>query len=117
MGYVRRSRSARTISRKTALSMSDFIHTGVLVDPHPLWLHAVRLILRRTGLRVVATTTSPTHAVEIVELVQPDVLITELPNEEGELDTPTYLRLARERAPRLKTLVLSASTDPRQIDM
>ena len=92
-------------------------HTAVLVDPHPLWLQAVRVILRRTGMQVEATTTAPAHALEIVEAVQPDVLITELPGAGDALDTPTYLRRARELAPSLKTVVLSACSDPQQIDI
>jgi DNA-binding NarL/FixJ family response regulator len=84
--------------------------TAVLVDPYPLWLDAVENVISRSGVAVVGRTTDPLHAIALVEELAPDMLVAE-----PEPDGLGAVREACERVPGLKAIVLSASSDPAQI--
>ena len=61
--------------------MSPGDRTAVLLDPHPLWLDAVELVLTRNGVAVVAQTTDPDRALALVEEFHPSVLVAEAAGE------------------------------------
>jgi DNA-binding NarL/FixJ family response regulator len=89
---------------------------AVLLDPHPIWLDAVELVLNRVGVEVVGKTTWGREAIRLVEEREPDLLTVEidcLPGEPGGLEV---LRQARSSASRLRTVVLSGHSDTAHID-
>jgi DNA-binding NarL/FixJ family response regulator len=94
---------------------SSTLH-AVLLDPHPIWLDAVELVLNRVGVEVVGKTTSGTKAGTLIEEKQPDLLTVEidpLPGEPGGLEV---LRQARSSVEKLRAIVLSTHHDPSHID-
>src|SRR5215207_3152207 len=89
---------------------------AVLLDPHPLWLDAIELVLDRVGVEVVGKTSSGTEALNLVEQERPDLLTVEidpLPGEPGGLDV---LRQACSSSPTLRAIVLSTHHDTGHID-
>lgn len=91
--------------------------TAVLVDPHPLWLDAVEPVVARIGVEVVGKATSAQVGLQLVEEHRPDILVTELKGADSAMDGVALLRLARERVPELRLIVLSMYDDPQHIDM
>src|SRR5947208_10577260 len=89
--------------------------TAVILDEQPLWLDAVEKLLKRVGVSIVGKTTEPTEALELVDEHRPDVLLTDYSVSDGELDALECLRRAHELHPELKTVVLSATDQPQQI--
>jgi hypothetical protein len=55
---------------------SDTATTAVLVDAYPLWLEAVERVLQSLGVSVAGKVTSPADAIELLEWVQPALLVT-----------------------------------------
>jgi DNA-binding NarL/FixJ family response regulator len=90
--------------------------TAVILDQHPLWLEAVEGVLHRIGIRVAGKATSPSQALTLVEEVRPDLLVADLPQSNGGVEGATLLVRARQVVPKLRTIVLSAHTDPSHID-
>jgi DNA-binding NarL/FixJ family response regulator len=80
---------------------------AVLLDPHPIWLDAIEIVLERAGVGVVAKTTSGVQAIELVEVLQPRLLTLELDSLPGEPDGIAVLRGARAAAVNLRAIVLS----------
>jgi DNA-binding NarL/FixJ family response regulator len=87
--------------------------TAVVLDLHPLWLEALERVLDRAEVQVVAKTTSAAEAVELVAEHGVDLLVADVENEAG--DGFACIRLARERRPALKVLILSAYDDQERI--
>ena len=77
---------------------------------------AVERVLERVDVRVVGKATTAASALTLLVSHHPDVFIADPKAVEDELDAVTLLRLARERAPRTATVVLSASDDLSSID-
>ncbi|MGH3040677.1 MAG: LuxR C-terminal-related transcriptional regulator [Gaiellaceae bacterium] len=97
--------------------MSPFEHrTAVLLDQHPLWMDAVEQVLARIGVEVTGKATSPDHALALVEEHRPSLLVTCVEMSTGEMDGIECLALAKQRAPELKVLVLSAYSDAQYVD-
>ena len=90
--------------------------TAVLLDPHPLWLDALERVLGRTGVVVVAKTSTPAEALAAVEEHRPDLFVTEITGAEDGLDGVSWLRRVLERAPAAKAVVLSRLEQPETID-
>jgi DNA-binding NarL/FixJ family response regulator len=90
--------------------------TAILVDQHPLWLDTVEQVVRRAGVDVLAKITSSAVAYERVGDLRPDLLVTGIKMSEGEMDGLALLRMARERVPGLKAIVLSMYDDSQHID-
>jgi two-component system response regulator DevR len=90
--------------------------TAVALDKYPLWLDAVGQVLGRIGVDVVGKATSADDALRLIEELRPDVLVTEIRLNDGEMDGLTCLRRAVERVPGLKGIVLSAYDDVQHID-
>jgi DNA-binding NarL/FixJ family response regulator len=91
--------------------------SAVLVDRHPLWLEIVAQVLTRANIEVQARFVSSTAALERLEALQPDLLITGLDHEPGDLGGIALIRSARDRVPGLKVIVLSAHDDRERIDL
>jgi DNA-binding NarL/FixJ family response regulator len=90
--------------------------TGVICDAHPMWLDAVELVLRRTGVDVVAKTTSTWQALALTERHEADLLITAVEHASGELSGLILIERARAAVPELRLIVLSMHPDPETID-
>ena len=89
---------------------------AVLLDPHPIWLDAVQLVLDRVGMQVVAKTTSGSEAATLVVEHRPDLLTVEIDALPGEPDGLYVLRQGCTAVPELRAIVLSAHHDPAHID-
>jgi len=90
--------------------------TAIVVDEQPLWLDAMEHLLNRAGMRVVAKTTDASEALDLVVAHEPDILLADYGVRSGELDVVECLRRAHDVHPQLKSVVLSASNEPRQIE-
>jgi DNA-binding NarL/FixJ family response regulator len=90
-------------------------HTAIIADPHPLWLDAVEQVLSRMGITVVAKTTSPSEALDLVREHKPDILIAELASSDGQLGGLELLTHVRD-VEGVRTVVLSLHHEPRHID-
>lgn len=90
--------------------------TAVVLDEQPLWLEAMEQLLTDVGVTIVGTTTKPVEALGLVEEHHPDILLTDYHADDGELTAIECLRKAQEVHPKLKTVVLSATDQPQQIE-
>jgi DNA-binding NarL/FixJ family response regulator len=103
--------------RKAALSLSGTPQqSGVICDAHPIWLDAVEQVLRRIGIDVIGKTTSTSEALSMVEDHRPDLLITELEGNAGDLSGLVLIERARAAAPNVRPIVLSMHQDSQVID-
>ena len=89
---------------------------AVVLDPHPIWLDAIEMVLERIGAKVVLKTSSSGDALEAIERLQPQLLILELDSQPGEADGFEVMRRAKTLAPALRSIVLSAHHDTAHID-
>ena len=89
--------------------------TAVLVDPHPLWLHAVEEVLERVPVKVVGKTTSLDEASHLIEELQPELLVVETSVSELDTDGLGWLTGILQRFQEVKAIVLSNSGDPADI--
>ncbi len=89
---------------------------AVVLDPHPIWLDAVELVLGRIGATIVLKTSSSSEAVSAIERSQPRLLTLELDTPPGEPDGFEVMRRSRTLAPSLRAIVLSRHNDPAHID-
>jgi DNA-binding NarL/FixJ family response regulator len=89
---------------------------AVLLDPHPIWLDAVELVLNRVGVEVIGKTTSGTEAGSLVEEKQPDLLTVEIDPLPGEPGGFEVLRRARSSVEHLRAIVLSTHHDSSHVD-
>ena len=96
-------------------SSSDVLD-AVVLDPHPIWLDALEVVLARAGAQVVAKTTSGREALAAIERHKPRLLTLELDAQPGELNGLEVLRKAKAIAPSLRAIVLSAHHDTDYID-
>ena len=90
--------------------------SGVICDAHPMWLDAVEQVLRRIGIDVVGKTTSTSEALSLVEEHRPDILITELEGNSGDLSGLVLLERARAACSKVRPIVLSMHQDTQVID-
>jgi DNA-binding NarL/FixJ family response regulator len=90
--------------------------SGVICDGHPMWLDAVEQVLRRIGIDVVGKTTSTSEALSMVEKHKPDLLITELEGNSGDLSGLVLIERARSAVPNVRPIVLSMHQDTEVID-
>ena len=90
--------------------------TAVVLDEQPLWLEAIGQLLKRAGIKIVGKTTDPRVAVRLVGAHRPDVLLADYGSGGAELDVVESLRKAHNLHPALKTVVLSATAEPHQVE-
>jgi DNA-binding NarL/FixJ family response regulator len=81
-----------------------------------MWLDAVEQVLRRISIHVVGKTTSTTEALSLVEEHRPELLITELESNDGELSGLTLIERARAAVPTMRPIVLSMHQEVQTID-
>jgi DNA-binding NarL/FixJ family response regulator len=91
--------------------------SAILVDRHPLWLEIVTQVLTRANIDVQARFVSSTAALERLDELRTDLLITGLDREPEDLGGIALIRSARDRVPGLKVIVLSAHDDRERIDL
>ena len=89
---------------------------AVVLDPHPIWLDALEVVLARAGARVVAKTTSGGEALAAIERHRPRLLTLELDALPGEPDGIEVVRRGIAIEPKLRAVVLSAHHDTTHID-
>jgi DNA-binding NarL/FixJ family response regulator len=89
---------------------------AVVLDPHPIWLDAVEMVLVRIGATVVLKTSSSSEALAVIERSQPRLLTLELDTPPGEPDAFEVMRKAAKLAPALRAIVLSTHHDTAHID-
>ncbi|HEU6445275.1 MAG TPA: response regulator transcription factor [Gaiellaceae bacterium] len=89
---------------------------AVVLDPHPIWLDAVEMVLSRIGATVVLKTSSASEALGTIEREQPRLLTLELDTQPGEPDGFEVMRRAKALAPTLRAIVLSTHHDTAHID-
>jgi DNA-binding NarL/FixJ family response regulator len=94
--------------------VSSAARTAVLFDPYPMWLDAVERVLETIGVSVVGKTTDPNAAVDLVERVNPDLLVAETDGD-GRVAGIAAVRRARAAAPGLRIVALSSSAQPEEI--
>jgi two-component system, NarL family, response regulator DevR len=90
--------------------------TAVLLDQHPLWHEAVKSVLERLDVVVIANTTTPEEALGVVEERRPDILLLDLDFPEDDIDGIALIRAAREREPELRVIVLSLYDSPHGVE-
>src|SRR5438876_23410 len=91
------------------------VRTAVIVDEHPLWLDAVEQVLERISVEVLGKATTLSEATELVQDLQPDLLVVEVTMSEGETTGFSWLPEICQRFRDLKAIVLSTSDDPADI--
>ena len=89
---------------------------AVLLDPHPIWLDAIELVLGRVGVDVIGKTSSGSAAMRMVEDRSPDLLTVEIDALPGEPSGLDVLRQARATTATLRAIVLSTHHDTAHID-
>jgi NarL family two-component system response regulator LiaR len=89
---------------------------AVLLDPHPIWLDAVEIVLKRVGVEIVGSTTSGTEAITLVEELKPQLLTIEIDPLPGEPDGFSVLRQTRSTVEGMRAIVLSRNHETRYID-
>jgi DNA-binding NarL/FixJ family response regulator len=89
---------------------------AVVLDPHPIWLDAVEMVLERVGAAVVLKTSSPSEALATIERAQPKLLTLELDTPAGDPDGVEVIRRAKTVAPSLRAIVLTIHHDTAHID-
>jgi DNA-binding NarL/FixJ family response regulator len=92
------------------------MRTAVLVDRHPLWLDTIEAVVARAGVSVAAKVTSSAGALALLDRLSPDLLVTGIQMPDGEMDGIELVRAARNRLPKLRAVVLSASADQADVD-
>ena len=91
--------------------------SAVVLDRHPLWLHAMTSLLEDVGLEVVGTATSVDEAIVLVGQHRPDVLIAGVDYAGGQDgEGVTGLRRAREAHPGVKLVVLGEGGEPENVE-
>jgi DNA-binding NarL/FixJ family response regulator len=89
---------------------------AVLLDPHPIWLDAVEIVLKRVGVEIAGKTTSGAEATKLVAELRPQLLTLEVHPLPGEPDGFAVLREARSSVESLRAIVLSRNHETRYID-
>jgi DNA-binding NarL/FixJ family response regulator len=90
--------------------------TAVLLDQHPLWHEAVKPVLERLEVEVIAETTTPEEALELVAEHRPDILLLDIDFSEDGTDGIALIREARGREPELRVIVLSLYASPHEVE-
>jgi len=84
------------------------------MDPSSLWSDALESILPRIGIEVRGKATSADETLTLLGLHEPDLLIVDL-GDKDDVGAQTFFDEARRRAPFLRIIALSASSEPAQI--
>lgn len=85
-----------------------------LVDDHALMRDTLRALLEAAGHRVVGQTGDPTQAIDEVQALSPALVLLDL--DLGSRSGFEVLDALRERAPGVRTVVLTMSAQPRHVE-
>jgi DNA-binding NarL/FixJ family response regulator len=88
-----------------------------VLDPHPLTLDAVVRVLEELEFSVLMKTSAPTEALEAVLGQAVSILILDIEAQDAERDGLSCLMQVTAEAPETRSIVLTAQTDPRLIEM
>ena len=88
--------------------------SAVILDRHPLWLDAMDKLVEGVGVEVVGRATDGEHAVSLIAEYVPDLFIAGV--DPSVVDQLESVRLASERHPGLRTVVLADNTDLKAVD-
>jgi DNA-binding NarL/FixJ family response regulator len=89
--------------------------SAILVDQHPLWIDTLEQVVNQTNVEVLRGLSSSRQALEALDDLMPDLLITGIAMPAGEIDGIELIRAAREQTARLKVIVLSMYGDSEHI--
>ena len=90
--------------------------SAVVLDRHPMWLHAMTSLLQDVGLEVVGTATSIDEAIVLVGQHRPDVLVAGVDDAGQDEDGVLGLRRAREAHPGVKLVVVGEGGEPENVE-
>ena len=85
----------------------------VLVDDHPLFVEALRVAVERAGIEVAGTASRGDELMELMETVEADAVLLDLAM--PGLDGYECLAQLRERHPKVRVIVVSATDDEENI--
>jgi DNA-binding NarL/FixJ family response regulator len=91
-------------------------HSAVIHDEHPLWLEAIERVLERLQVGVAGKATSPSEALALVRMLQPDVLVLESGDGTAGAGGTDLIRQAKEARQDLKVIALGESHEPAAVD-
>ena len=89
--------------------------TAVVVDEQPLWLEAMEQLLVRMGMTVVGKATEAQEALDLVDELQPDVLVLDMSVGSGD-EALACLRKARSAQRDLKVVALGDEAEPHDVE-
>ena len=89
---------------------------AVVLDPYPLWLDAMEVVLNRVGVTVVGKTSSGSEALRMIEDRKPKLLSVEIDPLPGEPSGLDVLRQVRSCPTELRAIVVSTHHDTGHID-
>lgn len=89
--------------------------SAVVLDSHLLWLEAVEGVLGRIDVKVAGRATNVEDALSLLAELSVDVFVLDVAVGDEDDDGLRCLRLAQERAPGVKCVVLSSVTDQARI--
>ena len=90
---------------------SKTARTAIAVDRYPLYLEAIERLLDSLGIRVAATTTSPSDALEALTAHRPDLMLVGVEARDEQLDGLGLIREAAADHPTLRMVALSDVAD------
>lgn len=90
--------------------------TAVLLDRHPLWVDALRQLLERVGVEMVAVAGTVEDAVRAVEAHRPALLVVSLDALPARAEAWECMRLVRGVSAETRVVVVSGDDDPRTIE-
>jgi DNA-binding NarL/FixJ family response regulator len=91
--------------------------TAVLLDRHPMWLDAVEQVLTKIQIEVRGRSNLLVDLVALVTHHQPDLLVADLElTDSDNSEAIDALREAHARVPMLKSVVVSALDQPKQVE-
>jgi DNA-binding NarL/FixJ family response regulator len=90
--------------------------TAVVVDPHPLWIDAVKGVLTRLGFAVVGEAASVRGGLDLVREHRPSLLLVDPAAADSTAAGEGLLRDARNAAPGLRVIVVTDADDADSIE-
>lgn len=81
--------------------------TAIVFDRHPMWLDAVRRLLQRSEIQVLAVSTTIVDVLDLVREHRPDLLFVDAELGRNVLQTIEWILLARAAVPALAVVVFA----------
>ena len=94
--------------------MSD--RTAAILDRHPLWVDALRQLLAKNGVELVAVASTVDEAVEAVREHAPSLLVVSLDALPARTDAWECMRIVRSSCAPPRVVLAPAADDPRTIE-